>query len=115
MRYMLIIHNDPELHPVPGGPGWDELMAGYAYPVVDTADFAYVSARVDPEDDIERAFIERDLTLGTALMDGSGAKFCGVWDVDGNATDEELHELAVLIAERMKAAAAADHGGGMSQ
>lgn len=30
MRYMLIIHNDPELHPTPGGPGWDDLMAGYA-------------------------------------------------------------------------------------
>lgn len=30
MRYMLIIANDPELHPVPGGPGWDDLMAGYA-------------------------------------------------------------------------------------
>lgn len=30
MRYMLIIHNDPELHPVPGGPGWDELMTEYA-------------------------------------------------------------------------------------
>ena len=29
MRYMLIIHNDPELHPTPGGPGWDELMAEY--------------------------------------------------------------------------------------
>jgi ureidoglycolate hydrolase len=32
----------------------------YAYPVVDTADFAYVSARVDPEDDIERVYLERD-------------------------------------------------------
>jgi hypothetical protein len=30
MRYMLIIHNDPELHPVPGDPRWDELMDGYA-------------------------------------------------------------------------------------
>jgi hypothetical protein len=29
MRYMLIILNDPEIHPTPGGPGWDELMAGY--------------------------------------------------------------------------------------
>jgi len=29
VRYMLIIHND-ETHPVPGGPGWDDLMAGYA-------------------------------------------------------------------------------------
>jgi hypothetical protein len=30
MRYMLIIHNDPSLHPVPGGPGWDQLIAEYA-------------------------------------------------------------------------------------
>ncbi|MDQ1359781.1 MAG: hypothetical protein QOJ44_158 [Acidimicrobiaceae bacterium] len=30
MQYMLIIHNDSELHPQPGGPGWDELMAEYA-------------------------------------------------------------------------------------
>jgi ureidoglycolate hydrolase len=32
----------------------------YAYPVLDTADFAYVSAREDPEDDIVRRYIERD-------------------------------------------------------
>ena len=30
MRYMLIIHNDPALHPQPGGPDWDQLMADYA-------------------------------------------------------------------------------------
>jgi hypothetical protein len=30
MRYMLLIHNDPELHPVPGDASWDELMTGYA-------------------------------------------------------------------------------------
>ncbi len=30
MRYMLIIHNDPELHPTPGDPEWDQLMADYA-------------------------------------------------------------------------------------
>ncbi len=30
MQYMLIIHNDPELHPQPGEPGWDQLMADYA-------------------------------------------------------------------------------------
>lgn len=29
MQYLLMIHNDPESHPQPGGPGWDELMAGY--------------------------------------------------------------------------------------
>jgi hypothetical protein len=29
MRYMLLIHNDPDLHPQPGDPAWDELMAGY--------------------------------------------------------------------------------------
>jgi ureidoglycolate hydrolase len=32
----------------------------YAYPVTDRADFAYVSARVDPEEDIERVYLERD-------------------------------------------------------
>jgi ureidoglycolate hydrolase len=35
----------------------------YAYPIQDTADFAYVSARVDPEDDIRRVNIERDRKL----------------------------------------------------
>ena len=30
MRYMLIIHNDPTLHPVPGDPEWDQLMEDYA-------------------------------------------------------------------------------------
>ena len=30
MKYMLLIHNDPELHPQPGDPAWNELMAGYA-------------------------------------------------------------------------------------
>jgi hypothetical protein len=30
MQYMLLIHNDPELHPVPGDPAWDELIAEYA-------------------------------------------------------------------------------------
>jgi len=29
MEYLLIIHTDPETHPQPGGPGWEELMAGY--------------------------------------------------------------------------------------
>ena len=29
MQYMLMIHNDPQTHPQPGGPGWDDLMAGY--------------------------------------------------------------------------------------
>lgn len=30
VQYMLIIHNDPALHPLPGGPEWDQLMADYA-------------------------------------------------------------------------------------
>jgi ureidoglycolate hydrolase len=32
----------------------------YAYPLLASADFAYVSARVDPEEDIERVYLERD-------------------------------------------------------
>jgi hypothetical protein len=42
------------------------------------------------------------------VWDGSRAKFCGTFDVDGHATDEELHELPVVITERMKAAASAN-------
>jgi ureidoglycolate hydrolase len=37
----------------------------YAYPLTETAEFAYLSARVDPEDDIERVYLERD--HGTVL------------------------------------------------
>ena len=29
MKYMLIIANDPETHPVPGDSRWDQLMADY--------------------------------------------------------------------------------------
>lgn len=32
----------------------------YAYPVLDVADYAYVSARVDPSEDIRHVYIERD-------------------------------------------------------
>jgi hypothetical protein len=48
------------------------------------------------------------------VWDGSGATFVGLFEVDGNATDEELDGLAKVIAERMNAAAP-DHGPGMSQ
>ena len=37
----------------------------YAYPVLDMADYAYVSARVDPTEDIRHVYIERD--HGTVL------------------------------------------------
>ena len=49
------------------------------------------------------------------MWDGSGATLVGLFEVDGNMTDEELDALAVMIAERMNAAAAADQGGGISQ
>jgi hypothetical protein len=42
------------------------------------------------------------------VWDGSNATLVGLFDVDGNITDDELHALAMLIAERMKAAASAD-------
>lgn len=32
----------------------------YAYPILETADYAYVSARMDPEDDIRRVYLDRD-------------------------------------------------------
>jgi ureidoglycolate hydrolase len=32
----------------------------YAYPILETADYAYVSARIEPEDDIRRVYLDRD-------------------------------------------------------
>ncbi len=48
------------------------------------------------------------------VWDGSGATFVGLFEVKGLTTDEELHALATVIAERMNAAAA-DQVPGMSQ
>jgi hypothetical protein len=42
------------------------------------------------------------------VWDGSGAKFAGLFEIDGNMTDEELNVLAKVIAERMNAAVARD-------
>jgi ureidoglycolate hydrolase len=35
----------------------------YAYPILNTADYAYVSARIDPEDDIRRVYLDHDRGL----------------------------------------------------
>jgi hypothetical protein len=35
----------------------------YAYPVCETASFAYVSARVDPDDDIRRVHLDTELGI----------------------------------------------------
>ena len=48
------------------------------------------------------------------VWDGSHATLVGPFEVDGNATDEELHALAEVIAERMNAAAT-DKDRGMSR
>ncbi len=40
------------------------------------------------------------------IWDGSDARFIGLWNVAGDATDEELDGLAEVIAARMNAAAA---------
>jgi len=48
----------------------------YAYPVLDTADFAYISARQDPEEDIVRRSMERD---DNVVLE---------WYVDGPAGEE---------------------------
>ena len=47
----------------------------YAYPLIASADFAYISARVDPEEDIERVYLERDqdMVLEWYLDTTSGA------------------------------------------
>jgi hypothetical protein len=42
------------------------------------------------------------------VWDGSGATYAGLFEVDGNATDEQLHTLAKAIAEKMNEPVADD-------
>jgi hypothetical protein len=77
----------------------------YAYPLVDTADFAYVSARVDPEDDIERVYLERDsgvvLEWYLDAPDGPGVRLTPGGAVLGlpsrSGTDLELGVGGVIV------------------
>jgi ureidoglycolate hydrolase len=50
----------------------------YAYPLTEYADFIYVSARLDPSDDIEHVYLDRDhgvvLEFGFGPPDGAGVQ-----------------------------------------
>jgi hypothetical protein len=56
----------------------------FAYPLLGSADFWYVSSRVDPEDDIERVHLERDFGVTLEWYFGAPA-VPGVRLTDGGA------------------------------
>ncbi len=59
---------------------------------------------------LSEVFCPLNMTVRCSLqvrggMNGSKAKFLGVLGLSGDATDEELHELTVLMVARMEEAA----------
>lgn len=103
MRYMLIIHNDPELHPVPGGPGWDELMADYAEfskQLVESGS-TYIG---DPLNDPSTATTVRVRHGETLTVDGPFAEtkewMSGYYIVDFDNLDQALAAAAMVPSAR---------------
>jgi hypothetical protein len=99
MRYMLIIHNDPELHPVPGDPRWDELIAEYA------AFGAQLASRGrpfigDPLDDPSTATTIRVRNGETLTVDGPFAEtkewMSGFYIIEADDLDQAL-AAAVMV------------------
>ncbi len=95
MRYMLIIHNDPELHPTPGSPEWDQLMADYGEFSKQLVDRGHTFTG-DPLNDPSTATTVRVRDGETLTVDGPFAEtkewMSGYYIVDFDSLD---HALAV--------------------
>jgi hypothetical protein len=99
MRYMLIIHNDPELHPQPGSPEWDQLMADYGEfgkQLVERG-HTYVG---DPLNDPSTATTVRVRDGETLTVDGPFAEtkewMSGYYIVDFESLDQALRCAAMI-------------------
>ncbi len=99
MRYMLIIHNDPELHPTPGSPEWDQLMADYgefSKQLVDRG-LTYTG---DPLNDPSTATTVRVRDGQTLTVDGPFAEtkewMSGYYVVDFDSLDSALAAAAMI-------------------
>ena len=98
MRYMLMIHND-ETHPQPGGPGWDDLMAGYAE-FGSQLDAHGVAHTGDPLNGPETATTVRVRNGETLTVDGPFAEtkewMSGYYIIECEALDQALNAASMI-------------------
>ena len=99
VRYMLIIHNDPELHPTPGSPEWDQLLGDYGEfhkQLVDRG-LTFVG---DPLNDPSTATTVRVRDGETLTVDGPFAEtkewMSGYYIVDFDSLDRALACAAMV-------------------
>jgi len=99
MRYMLIIANDPEIHPQPGGPGWDQLMADYAEFSKQLADTGRPFTG-DPLNHPSTATTVRVRDGETLTVDGPFAEtkewMSGYYVIDCDGLDQALRAAAMV-------------------
>jgi hypothetical protein len=106
MRYMLIIANDPEIHPQPGGPGWDDLMAGYAAFSEQLASFGKPFAG-DPLGPPDSATTVRVRNGETVTTDGPFAEtkewMSGYYTIEADNLDQALQCAAMVPSAKFGA------------
>lgn len=99
MRYMLMIHNDPELHPTPGSPGWDPLMAEYAQFMEELASHGGTYSG-DPLNGPDTATTVRVRNGETLIVDGPFAEtkewMSGYFLLDLDSLDQALAVASMI-------------------
>ncbi len=99
MRYMLIIHNDPELHPIPGSPEWEQLIADYGEFSKQLVDRGHTFTG-DPLNDPSTATTVRVRDGETLTVDGPFAEtkewMSGYYVVDFDSLDDALAAAAMI-------------------
>jgi hypothetical protein len=99
MRYMLMIHNDPELHPTPGSPEWDQLMADYGEFSKQLVERGHTFSG-DPLNDPSTATTVRVRDGETLTVDGPFAEtkewMSGYYIVDFESLDQALRCAAMI-------------------
>jgi hypothetical protein len=99
MRYMLIIHNAPDLHPIPGSAEWDQLMADYGEFSKQLVEQGHTFTG-DPLNDPSTATTVRVRDGETLTVDGPFAEtkewMSGYYIVDFDNLDQALRCAAMI-------------------
>jgi hypothetical protein len=99
MRYMLLIHNDSELHPKPGDPAWDDLMGGYQAFTEQLSSFGKPWSG-DPLNDPSTATTVRVRNGETITVDGPFAEtkewMSGYFVIEADNLDQALSAAAMV-------------------